>query len=61
MQIFDEEVSFEEVKDSFGPLDLWILSKLNNLNVNVDKAFAEQYHQLKGLSGMISVMSILKL
>ena len=41
MQIFDEEVSFEEVKDNLGPLDLWILSKLNNLNVNVDKAFAE--------------------
>lgn len=41
MQIFDEKVSFEEVKDNLGPLDLWILSKLNNLNVNVDKAFAE--------------------
>ncbi len=41
MQIFDEEVSYEEVKDNLGPLDLWILSKLNNLNVTVDTAFAE--------------------
>ncbi|MFM5883137.1 valyl-tRNA synthetase [Methanobrevibacter gottschalkii] len=41
MQIFDEEVSYDEIKDDLGPLDLWILSKLNNLNKNVDKAFAE--------------------
>ena len=41
MQIFDEEVSYEEVKDNLGPLDLWILSKLNNLNKTVDKAFEE--------------------
>ena len=41
MQIFDEEASYEEVKDNLGPLDLWILSKLNNLNVTVDTAFAE--------------------
>lgn len=41
MQIFDEEVSYDEVKDNLRPLDLWILSKLNNLNVTVDTAFAE--------------------
>ncbi len=41
MQIFDEEVSYEDVKDNLGPLDLWILSKLNNLNVTVDQAFAD--------------------
>ena len=41
MQIFDEEVSYGEVKDNLGPLDLWILSKLNNLNKTVDKAFEE--------------------
>ena len=41
MQIFDEEVSYEDVKDNLGPLDLWILSKLNNLNKKVDTAFAE--------------------
>ena len=41
MQIFDEEVSYDEVKDNLGPLDLWILSKLNNLNKIVDTAFAE--------------------
>ncbi len=39
MQIFDEDVSYDEVKDNLGPLDLWILSKLNNLNKTVDKAF----------------------
>ena len=43
MQIFDEEVSYDEVKDNLGPLDLWILSKLNNLNITVDKAFEEYY------------------
>jgi valyl-tRNA synthetase len=41
MQIFDEEISYEDVKDNLGPLDMWILSKLNNLNVKVDNAFAE--------------------
>ena len=41
MQIFDEEVTYDEVKDNLGPLDLWILSKLNNLNKIVDTAFAE--------------------
>ncbi len=41
MQIFDEEVSYDEVKDNLGPLDLWILSKLNNLNITVDNAFAQ--------------------
>lgn len=41
MQIFDEEVSYSDVKDNLGPLDLWILSKLNNLNKTVDKSFAE--------------------
>jgi valyl-tRNA synthetase len=41
MQIFDEEVEYDEVKDNLGPLDLWILSKLNNLNIKVDNAFAE--------------------
>ena len=41
MQIFDEEVAYEDVKDNFGPLDLWILSKLNNLNKKVDEAFAD--------------------
>lgn len=41
MQIFDEEIIYDEVKDSFNPLDLWMLSKLNNLNKTVDKAFAE--------------------
>ena len=41
MQIFDEEISYEEVKDNLGPIDLWILSKLNNLNRTVDEAFAE--------------------
>ena len=41
MQIFDEEVSYDEVKDNLGPLDLWILSKLNSLNVKVDTAFSE--------------------
>ena len=41
MQIFDEEVTYDEVKDNLGPLDLWILSKLNNLNKTVDKAFDE--------------------
>lgn len=40
MQIFDEEVSYDEVKDELGPLDMWILSKLNNLNKRVDNAFA---------------------
>ena len=40
MQIFDEEVSYDEIKDNFDPLDLWILSKLNNLNKVVDNAFA---------------------
>ena len=41
MQIFDEEVSYEDVKDNLGPIDLWILSKLNNLNITVDNAFAD--------------------
>ena len=41
MQIFDEEVSYDDVKDNLGPLDLWILSKLNSLNIKVDNAFAE--------------------
>ena len=41
MQIFDEEVTYDEVKDDLGPLDLWILSKLNNLNKKVDQAFAD--------------------
>ena len=41
MQIFDEEISYEEVKDNLGPIDSWILSKLNNLNQTVDNAFAE--------------------
>ena len=41
MQIFDEEVSYDDVKDNLGPLDLWILSKLNSLNVKVDNAFAD--------------------
>jgi valyl-tRNA synthetase len=41
MQIFDEEVSYDDVKDNLGPLDSWILSKLNNLNIKVDNAFAE--------------------
>ncbi|AMD17679.1 valyl-tRNA synthetase [Methanobrevibacter sp. YE315] len=41
MQIFDEEVSYEDVKDNLGPIDLWILSKLNNLNKTVDQAFAD--------------------
>ena len=41
MQIFDEEVSYEEVKDNLDPLDMWILSKLNNLNITVDNAFAQ--------------------
>lgn len=40
MQIFDEEVNYDEIKDNFDPLDLWILSKLNNLNKVVDNAFA---------------------
>ena len=40
MQIFDEEVSYDEVKDELVPLDMWILSKLNNLNKRVDNAFA---------------------
>jgi valyl-tRNA synthetase len=34
-------VSYEEVKDNLGALDLWILSKLNNLNKTVDEAFAD--------------------
>ena len=41
MQIFDEEISYDDVKDNLGPIDLWILSKLNNLNRTVDEAFAE--------------------
>ena len=41
MQIFDEEVSYEDVKDNLGPIDKWILSKLNNLNITVDEAFAD--------------------
>ena len=41
MQIFDEEISYGEVKDNLGPIDLWILSKLNNLNRTVDEAFEE--------------------
>ena len=41
MQIFDEEVTYDDVKDNLGPIDMWILSKLNNLNVTVDQAFAE--------------------
>ena len=40
MQIFDEEINYNDVKDDFDPLDLWILSKLNNLNIKVDNAFA---------------------
>lgn len=65
MQIFDEEVSYDEIKDNFDPLDLWILSKLNNLNKVVDNALQImilqlQSHQLKSSSGMISVMNTLK-
>ena len=41
MQIFDEDVSYEDVKDDLGPIDKWILSKLNNLNITVDNAFAD--------------------
>ena len=41
MQIFDEEIAYGDVKDNLGPIDLWILSKLNNLNRTVDEAFAE--------------------
>lgn len=41
MQIFDEEISYADVKDDLGPIDLWILSKLNNLNKTVDAAFAD--------------------
>ena len=40
MQIFDEEITYEEVKNNLGPFDSWILSKLNNLNKKVDNAFA---------------------
>ena len=40
MQIFDEEINYNDVKYDFDPLDLWILSKLNNLNIKVDNAFA---------------------
>lgn len=39
MQIFDEEVSYDEVKDDLAPIDLWILSKLNNLNVYLDNTY----------------------
>ena len=41
MHIFDEDVSYEDVKDDLGLIDLWILSKLNNLNKTVDQAFAD--------------------
>ncbi|MDO5823422.1 valine--tRNA ligase [Methanobrevibacter sp.] len=41
MHIFDEEVSYGDVKGNLDPLDLWILSKLNNLNKIVDEAFSE--------------------
>ena len=41
MQIFDEEVTYDEVRDNLGPIDQWILSKLNNLNIKVDNAFAD--------------------
>ncbi|WP_405309073.1 valine--tRNA ligase [Methanobrevibacter sp.] len=41
MQIFDEEIAYGDVKNNLGPIDLWILSKLNNLNRTVDEAFAE--------------------
>ena len=41
MQIFDEEIAYGDVKDNLGPIDLWILSKINNLNRTVDEAFAE--------------------
>ena len=37
-QIFDEEVTYEDVKDNLGPLDLWILSKLNNLIISIKKS-----------------------
>ena len=40
MQIFDEEISYSDVKDSLKPFDSWILSNLNNLNKKVDDAFA---------------------
>ena len=40
MQIFDEEVPYDEAKDSFGVMDKWILAKLNKLNIKVDNAFA---------------------
>ena len=40
MQIFDEEVPYDEAKDSFGAMDKWILAKLNKLNIKVDNAFA---------------------
>ena len=41
MQIFDEDVTYDEVRDNLGPIDQWILSKLNNLNIKVDNAFAD--------------------
>lgn len=41
MQIFDEDVEYAEVKDDFDPLDLWILSKINELNIKVDDAFVK--------------------
>lgn len=41
MQIFDEDVEYTEVKDDFDPLDLWILSKINELNIKVDDAFVK--------------------
>ncbi|WP_409199644.1 valine--tRNA ligase [Methanobrevibacter sp. DSM 116169] len=39
MHIFNEEIKYEEIANSLNPSDKWILSKLNNLNKDVDEAF----------------------
>ncbi|MCC7554003.1 MAG: valine--tRNA ligase [Methanobacteriaceae archaeon] len=41
MHIFNEEVTYEDVSNNLQPLDKWILSKLNNLNKEVDESFEE--------------------
>ena len=43
MQIFDEDVSYEDVKDNLGPLDSWILSKLNKTIKEVTKTVIPDY------------------
>lgn len=41
MHIFDEEVTYDEVKDNLNPMDQWIFAKLDKVNAECDTSFDE--------------------